>query len=255
MIDLHQHSDRARGLLLRRFQAASGRPVADDTSFTFQGPRHTLPAGLEFRGPGAPAPVVVASGIAADVRRLTDGRRQILALHLPGDLLDPEPGETAAALTSVDVVDAAPLVRALSEGAGLRSPLGQAWLAVRRMQQAMQRDHIVRLGRMSAYERLGHLLLETHERLVHVGLASAAAFQMPLRQDMIADFLGLSIVHVSRTTKQLKREGLIRVRGSHFGFADRARLIDVTGYVSRFAGALAPPRASFDEADLRRMAG
>jgi hypothetical protein len=114
----------------------------------------------------------------------------------------------------------------------------------------MLRDQVVRLGRLSAFERLAHLLLEMHERLFHVGLANVNAFHMPLRQEMIADLLGLSVVHVSRTSQQLKSERLAQVRSSHVTLLDRARLVEVANYVSHFAAPLnaAPGRA----ADLER---
>jgi CRP-like cAMP-binding protein len=155
--------------------------------------------------------------------------------------------DTLTALTPVELVDAQPVIRELSERGGLRSGLGHAWMAALRAEQAMLRDQIVRLGRLSAYERLAHLMLELHERLFHVGLATASSFHMPLRQEMIADLLGLSVVHVSRTSQQLKRDRLVLTRGNYITLLDREGLVGAASYVSRFAAPLSaeqPGRAA-----------
>jgi CRP-like cAMP-binding protein len=74
-------------------------------------------------------------------------------------------------------------------------------------------DATARLGRQSAIERFAHLLLELRDRLLDVGLASARAFPMPLTQEMLADTLGLTSVHVNRTLQVMRQEGLIALAG------------------------------------------
>jgi CRP-like cAMP-binding protein len=68
---------------------------------------------------------------------------------------------------------------------------------------------MARLGRQSAYQRIAHLLLELHARLESVGLASRNGFQAPVTQAMLAQALGLSLVHFSRTLRQMRREGVV----------------------------------------------
>lgn len=247
MVNLSQHAVSPRDLLLRRLEALTGQPVQPSGErITLDGQRRAAPTGSDIlsdhmhRGEA----FLVVAGVAADVRILADGRRQILGLRLPGEIIPGERHDTVTALTPVELVDATPLIRELSEQGGLRSSLGRAWLAAARAEQAMMSDQIVRLGRLSAYERMAHLLLEIHERLFHVGLANATSFHMPLRQDMIADLLGLSVVHVSRTSQQLKRDRLAHTRSSHVTLLDRERLATVANYVSRFAVELAPAPAT-----------
>ena len=69
--------------------------------------------------------------------------------------------------------------------------------------------NVSRLARQSAYERLGLLFLDLHYRLNMVGLADPTSFPMPLTQQVLSDALGLSIVHVNRTLKQLRTDGLV----------------------------------------------
>jgi hypothetical protein len=88
---------------------------------------------------------------------------------------------------------------------------------------------------MSAYERMAHFLMETHDRLSQVGLAAPTSLHLPIRQDVIADLMGLSVVHVSRTMQMLKREGLAHARSGYVSLPDRRRLAEVSSYSSRFA--------------------
>src|SRR3546814_5185615 len=88
--------------------------------------------------------------------------------------------------------------------------LGQAFNWCRGCDHHIFNEHILRLGRMSGYERTAHLLLELAERLSMVGLLSGNSFAMPLRQADLADSLGLSAVHMNRVLRKLQKDGMIR---------------------------------------------
>ena len=75
------------------------------------------------------------------------------------------------------------------------------------------RDQIVRLGRQTAYERLVHLVLEFHHRLEAIGMVDGDSFSLPLTQEILADALGLSVVHINRTLQQVRRDRLLDMRG------------------------------------------
>jgi CRP-like cAMP-binding protein len=80
------------------------------------------------------------------------------------------------------------------------------------LEDALLLDHAVRLGRLTAFERVAHFLLELQQRLEIAGLGDRQRFPLPLTQEILADALGLSIVHVNRTLQQLRRTGLIELR-------------------------------------------
>jgi CRP-like cAMP-binding protein len=178
-------------------------------------------------------PVLIASGWAAAVAHLEDGRRQIVSIFLPGDVVDPardlENGVEPLALTTVRSMEAATLAAALDAepNAALR-PLSDAWASARRDAQCRMVRHIVRLGRLSAYERTADLFLELHRRLRRAGVADERGMPLPLTQEMLADHLGLSVVHMNRTLQQLRRDGLIANRAGQLAFPDPARLIAAT---------------------------
>jgi CRP-like cAMP-binding protein len=199
----------------------------------------------EMRGPGSELtsggaagakPLILVEGWACRQRVLPDGRRQIFTFLTPGDAIgmrrDPGPLAMAGkvALTHVTLAHAAPL-RAAGTEASDRWP-GLA-LALRRAEledEGRLLDHITRLGRQSAYERVAHLLLELHQRLSVAGLAQARAFPMPLTQETLADALGLSIVHVNRVLQQLRRERLIEMRAGRATFLEPALLASIADF-------------------------
>jgi CRP-like cAMP-binding protein len=157
----------------------------------------------------------IVSGWACRQRVLADGRRQIFSFLLPGDgvgvarRLGPELS-TVVALTALETVDAEPALEAVQ--AGKAPGLARALAALEPAEQVQLFDHVVRLGRQTAYERVAHLLLELQRRLEAAGLGDSQRFPLPLTQEILADALGLSIVHVNRTLQQLRRERLIELR-------------------------------------------
>lgn len=173
---------------------------------------------------------LIVSGWAAQARVLSDGRRQIGRLLLPGDVagLTHLGGRGARlgllALTDIVVADFT-LVRAAVE-AGKSRGLARVWGELQRAEQAGALAQILRLGRFSAYERTADLLLELYERLAAAGLAQGRSMPMPLTQEVLADCLGLSIVHLNRMVQQLRRNGLITSEPRRIGFPDLERLAE-----------------------------
>ncbi len=166
----------------------------------------------------------LTSGWACLARRLGDGRRQLLSFILPGDgvgfdlLTRAQPSVEVLALTPLKVRQAKPALPPLSER------LGRVFAGAAAAQQGRLLDQVVRLGRQTAYERMAHLLLELHGRLMEVGEARPDGFHMPVKQEVLADALGLSLVHVNRTLQHLRRDGLIEVRGAQVTLLDRSAL-------------------------------
>ena len=160
-------------------------------------------------------PRFIFSGWACRQRILPDGRRQIFSFLLPGDsisIVGRSHRELCAvvALTNVETGDARAVVEAADSG---RAPgLAQALAALEAQEQTLLLDHVVRLGRQTAYERMAHLLLEFQRRLQLAGVGDDRRFPLPLTQEVMGDALGLSIVHVNRTLQQLRRDGLLELR-------------------------------------------
>ena len=78
---------------------------------------------------------------------------------------------------------------------------------------AMYAERLIGTGQRSAPERVAHFLLELLMRLQVIGLGDERGFRMPLTQEQIGEVLGLTGVHISRTLRQLRDEGLVVIEG------------------------------------------
>lgn len=168
----------------------------------------------------------VASGWMVRVRELKDGRRQLMQLFLPGDAIANVPENPRShflqAITPVQIIDGSAIGQAAARPdiyPGLANALNQ--MALR--ERALLMDYVVRLGRQTALERVAHLLIEVHYRLLGIGMAEHDELPFRMTQEAMSDLLGLSPVHVNRTLMTLKRTGMISIAHG------RVHLLDVPG--------------------------
>lgn len=153
---------------------------------------------------------LIVKGWACRHRLLANGKRQIVSLFLPGDLCElfgalPHPMDTS--IESITPVVVAPVPpEAIRGAARASSTIDEALWWNLMVASAIEREHIVSLGRRSASERLGHLICELHLRLAMVGLADRGGYDMPVTQTDLSDLLGLSAVHVNRSLQELRKQ-------------------------------------------------
>lgn len=172
------------------------------------------------------SPSILLSGWACRTRVFLDGRRQILSLLVPGDLIGicrqsrPVAATGAIALTDVTLCPA-PMPEHGKGG------LAEAYARSGALEEFYLFRQIARLGRMSAYERIADLMLEIGERVSAVLRTPHDRFPFPLTQETLADLLGLTSVHVNRTLQLFRRQGLLDVRGGTVHIRDLARLADL----------------------------
>ncbi|MEZ0495097.1 Crp/Fnr family transcriptional regulator [Sphingomonas sp. IW22] len=189
-------------------------------------PRATMMAELRF-------PTVqraLISGWAGRVRILSDGRRQLIELFIPGDIV--QVASSTAAASPNDLVVALTEVAscAIEPTIWDEAPFQQLGRRLDWMATALLRNQVMRLGRQSAYERLGHLLLELRERQAAAGGDVRNVIAMPLTQEMLGETLGLTTVHLNRTMQQLRREMMVRSTRLGMELPDPETLARVTDY-------------------------
>lgn len=148
-------------------------------------------------------------GWACAERELADGQRQVLDIFLPGQVMGlrelsfQRPITEFLALTEVE---ACPFPRERLKTVIDQSPrLARLFFLILAREQSMLVERIISIGRRPAANRLAHFILELKIRLNEPG----NRFCLPLSQAVIGDALGLSAVHVSRTLKQLRADGLV----------------------------------------------
>jgi CRP-like cAMP-binding protein len=166
----------------------------------------------------------VKEGVAARYKLLRDGRRQIINVLLPGDIVG-LPGSFLghAPFSVVALTDMTLDVCALDTfvAACYRRPkfaLALSWLAVH--EATSNAERVVDVGRRTALERLAHFLLETHARLNLVGQATENGFKLPISQEVMGDALGLSVPHVNRMLAKLRGDGMIVISERRVEFTD-----------------------------------
>jgi CRP-like cAMP-binding protein len=180
---------------------------------------------------------VLREGWAMRYNILRDGRRQIVNLILPGDFICAHATLFDAADDNVSTLTGAMLAR-IERQAALAvfqafPRLGLAFARACAQEESILRERLVSIGCRSLTERAAHLLLELHARLSLVGLAENGTFEMPVSQAIMADCLGISAVHVSKTMTRLREAGLIEVKSRQpksIVIRDRAGLEAVAGF-------------------------
>jgi CRP-like cAMP-binding protein len=177
---------------------------------------------------------ILCNGFVCQYKILSDGKRQVLNLGLPGDLIGlpaccfENAVNAARSLTEV-VVAPVPFQTLYDLFARFRRvAVALFWVSAR--EAAISEEHLVNVGRRSAYERLAHLILELLVRLRDVGLANELSYSLPLTQELIADVLGLSGPHVSRLLRLLREEGLITIDGHRLTVIDLGSLTQLAGF-------------------------
>jgi CRP/FNR family nitrogen fixation transcriptional regulator len=184
--------------------------------------------GQELFAEGQPADFFykVVSGSVRTGKLLSDGRRQIYAFHLPGDIFG---FESAAehSLTAEAVEDANVLVFRRSSFGRLahdHPALAEQLMSAMVAKIGRARDHMLLLGRKTPREKIALFLLDIARRLKR-----GDRFELPMRRIDIADFLGLTKETVSRILTGMERDGLIKLEasGRTIRLSDKARLSEL----------------------------
>jgi CRP/FNR family transcriptional regulator len=155
------------------------------------------------------------TGWVARTRPMSDGRRQILSIRLPGDLIGLRRllvTKPATAIECLTPVTLARIERSRMEKLIEDSP-DVALRVMFQLAEDERRLHnwVVALGRGAAEERIAVMLIDLDFRLNHLGLSRENTFAFPLSQQQIADHLGLTQVHVNRTLRDLRERGIATI--------------------------------------------
>lgn len=171
---------------------------------------------------------LILAGWACRYKQLEDGRRQIIAFFLPGDLCDTHVfvmREMDHSIGTLGAVSLAEISRDTLTSITERHPrITQALWWEMLVATAVQREWTVNVGQRTATERLGHLFCELFLRMRAVNLTDGPSCELPITQVDLADALGLSNVHVNRVLQELRSNGLVALRGRHLTIPDLAAL-------------------------------
>lgn len=187
-------------------------------------------------------------GWALVYKTLPNGKRQILRIALPGDLL----GYQMDMVGPSDVT-----IRTLTPAIACAFPRAKFWeyldshpelmRSLNRMNayyMSVCQHYLMGIGRKSALERVGFLLMDLWSRGRDlgeiIGFSEQDGLEFPLSQEDMGDAIGISSVHVNRTLREMREDGLIELDSRHLKVLDETTLSEI----AHFDTALATSRYS-----------
>lgn len=161
---------------------------------------------------------LLLSGFAIRHKIVAGGARQIVAVHMKGEMVDLQNSFLGVADHSVQALTESEIAviprDAIKRLAFERPNVGIAMWLDTLVDGSISREWIANVGRRDAHTRVAHLLCEFSLRLRVAGLGDEIHYELPMTQEQIADCTGLTAVHVNRTLKALEAENLIERRSS-----------------------------------------
>jgi CRP/FNR family nitrogen fixation transcriptional regulator len=189
-----------------QFCALTGNAGLVATEFTYRKDE-------EIYGEDEPAEYVyqIIRGAVRTYKLLSDGRRQIGAFHLPGDVFGLESGTTHRLAAEAIMDTTVRLVKrsSLEQAANGNVQVARKLWGITAGELRHAENHMLLLGRKNAMERVANFLLEMDRRLAVAGMMA-----LPMCRRDIGDYLGLTLETVSRALSQLHGEGVLGFSGA-----------------------------------------
>ena len=172
---------------------------------------------------------LLLDGFSIRHKCVAGGKRQIMAIHMKGEMVDLENSFLGKADHNVQMLTAGKVAMIprdeITRIAFERPTVGQAMWLDSLVDASIFREWIANVGRRDAQTRVAHVLCEFALRLRHAGLGDESGYHLPMTQEQLADVTGLTSVHVNRSIKNLESEGLIsRVSPREIVIGDWKRL-------------------------------
>ena len=166
----------------------------------------------------------IETGAARSYKLTDDGRRQIIAFYLPGDVIELGAGRRhsfSASATATCIIRVAKRTAIIAMARSNSALASEIWRRIARDQQFAE-EHLVALGRKTAEERMTGFLLQMSDRS-----SSRPVIELPMARRDIADYLGLTVETVARTLTQLEDASVIRRSGRKVRLCNRPALLSL----------------------------
>ena len=167
---------------------------------------------------------LILEGFAISFKMTGDGKRQISAYHLPGDIPDLQSLHLTVIDNSLATITPCKVGfiqhEALHDLCERHPDIASALWRWTLIGAAIYREWVTNVGRRDARARIAHLLCETLVRMRAVGLAEDHGCEVALTQNELADATGVSTVHVNRTLQELRAKRLISLESGRFNALD-----------------------------------
>jgi CRP-like cAMP-binding protein len=181
---------------------------------------------------------LIADGFCTRAKMIPNGRRQILSIHLPGDL--PNLHSLHVATMDHDLVAlsecmvAALPIRSVNELIAAQPGVRDLFWRDTLVDAAIAREWIVNVGQRASQSRLAHMIVELRERLRLVGRVIDNTFALPLTQEQLGEALGVTSVHTNRILRELRMIGVLELQRGTVRILNEARLQELAQFDSRY---------------------
>jgi CRP-like cAMP-binding protein len=181
---------------------------------------------------------LIVEGFCIRSKTIADGKRQILSIHIPGDL--PDLQNLHFATMDHDLVALSDCTLAFIGHAAMkqliraRPTVGDIFWRDTLLDAAVFREWIVNVGQRAAHNRLAHLIVELRERLRLIGHVAGNTFAMPLTQEQLGEAMGVTSVHTNRIIRQLRIDGVLEFQRGTVKILDEHKLQELAEFDGRY---------------------
>jgi len=203
-------------LMLNRLERLSSLDDADRAAIlALPHSLHTVEPHAHIVREGQPteSSCLLRSGFMCRHKIVADGSRQIVSVHMTGDMVNMQNSLLGTADHSVQALTQSAIAlipgRAIVALAAARPAVAIAMWLDTLIDGAIFREWITNVGRRDARARTAHILCEFAVRQERAGLGTRSSYDLPMTQEQLGDALGITPVHVNRTLRALEESGLI----------------------------------------------
>ncbi|GHA85550.1 Crp/Fnr family transcriptional regulator [Modicisalibacter luteus] len=171
---------------------------------------------------------LIHEGFSCVYKLTSEGKRQLVALHVPGDI--PDLQSLHLKTMDISLASISPCTVGFIQHDDMRCVceryprLTAVFWRETLVHASIHREWLLNNGQREAYSRMAHLFCELLIRLKAVGLGEGDTFDLPITQVELADAIGTSSVHMNRVLQALRADGLIQTKGKQVIVPDWEKL-------------------------------
>jgi CRP-like cAMP-binding protein len=181
---------------------------------------------------------LIVEGFCARSKTLSDGKRQILSIHIPGEV--PDLMSLFLHVMDHDLLTLTACKLGFISHESLRQlhrrkpNVAEIFWRDTLIDASMFREWIVNVGQRPAPARLAHVMMELRERLRLIGRVDGNRFEMPLTQEEIGEALGITGVHANRVIRHLREEGIVELSRGEVTVLNEDKFQELSDFDSRY---------------------
>lgn len=234
-------SDAIRAALIQRLRISSGvsdEDVSEILALPITVKQYEAERPVVSDGQRATECCLIAEGFCVRSKTIADGRRQILSIHIPGEI--PDLMSLFLHVMDHDLSTLTPCTLGFINHETLRKlhfrrpNVAEIFWRDTLIDAAMFREWIVNVGQRPAPARLVHVMAELRARLRLIGRAEGNSFEMPLTQEQIGEALGITAVHANRVIRQLRQEAIVELHRGRVIVLNEARFQELADFDGRY---------------------